>query len=185
MESYQNQVENIAEVSCENCDTKNSTDKKFCTTCSFPIAGAEEDKRSFRLVISSRKRLLSDAADQIKSAKIVIYVLAGIFFLSGMIAWFSLEDLGSLVVNLCISLLYLIFAAWCSKNPFGAILTASLVYVTVQILNAFVDPTTIVSGIILKIVVIAAFVKGIRSAMDAQNYMKELEKFKSFPVGNY
>lgn len=172
------------DVSCENCTTQNPWNKKFCSQCSFPIGGTDEEKRNFRLLVSSRKRLLSDANDKIKGAKTAIYILAGIFFVFGVIAGLVNEDFPTLVVNLCLCILFLIFAAWSTKNPFGAILTAFMVYLTVQVVNAFVDPVTIVSGIIIKIFVIAAFIKGIRSAQEGQGYLKELEKLKAVPVDN-
>jgi len=169
---------------CDNCKAENSSDKKFCPGCSFPVGGTEEEQRSFRLLVSSRKRMLSDANDKIKSAKYIIYFLAGIFFVFGLLAGFLNDDFPTLVINLFMCILYLIFAAWSTKNPFGAILTAFIVYITLQVVNAFVEPTSLASGIIIKIFVVAALVKGIRSARDAQEYLKELEKFKAAPVGN-
>jgi hypothetical protein len=172
------------DVTCENCSTQNPVEKKFCSQCSFPVGGTEDEQRSFRLMVSSRKRLLSDASDKIKSAKYTIYILAGIFFLVAGIAGWANEDIPTLVVNLCLCLLYLIFAAWCTKNPFGAILTAFIVYITILVINFFVDPSTLISGIIIKIFVIAAFVKGIRSAQEGQGYLKELQKLNAAPVDN-
>jgi hypothetical protein len=177
--------ESIGQIKeCENCSFHNLIDRKFCSQCSFPIGGTDEEKRNFNLTVSSRKRLLSDAKEKIKSAKTIIYVLAGLFFLTGVFVGLVNDDFASMIVSLFISLLYLIFAAWSDKNPFAAILTAALVYVTVQVVNAFVDPMTIGSGIFLKIFFIAAFIKGIRSALEAQNFLKELEKLKAVPVGN-
>ena len=170
------------DVSCENCSTKNPGEKKFCSHCSFPIAGDDEEKQRFRLLVSSRKRLLSDANDKIKSAKTAIYILAGVFFVFGGIAGLANDDIPTLIVNLSLCILFLIFAAWSTTNPFGAILTAFLVYLTVQVTNAFVDPATIASGFIIKIFVIVAFVKGIRSAQEGRGYLKELEKLSAVPV---
>ena len=167
---------------CENCSTENPGERKFCSQCSFPIRGSEDEQRSFRLLISSRRRLLSDAQDKIKSAKYTIYILAGIFFVVAGLAGLANDDIPTLVVNLCLCLLYLIFAAWCTKNPFGAILTAFIVYITILVVNFFVDPATIVSGIIIKIFVIAAFIKGIRSAQEGQGYLRELEKLNAVPI---
>ena len=184
MNPFEEYVTPSQNLRCENCSTESPGDKKFCSQCSFPIKGTEDEQQSFRLLVSSRKRLLSDAEDKIKSAKYSIYILAGIFFVFGVLAGLSNDDIPTLVVNLCLCLLYLIFAAWCTKNPFGAILTAFIVYVTILVVNFFVDPSSIFGGIIVKIFVIAAFVKGIRSAQEGQGYLKELEKLKAVPVDN-
>lgn len=174
----------LPDVTCENCSTRNPGDKKFCSQCSFPIGGNEDEQRSFRLLVSSRKRLLSDAEDKIKRAKYAIYILAGVFFLFGGIAGLANDDMPTLVVNLSLSILYLIFAAWCTRNPFGAILTAFIVYVTILVANAFIDPVSIASGVILKIFVIAALINGIRSAQEGVGYLKELEKLNAMPIDN-
>ncbi len=172
-------------ITCENCSATHASDKKFCSDCSFPMQGTEAEKTSFRLTLGSRKRLLKDAEEKIKSARTMIYVAAGLFFVSGLITYAVSDDVGTLLVNFVICLLYLILAAWSSRNAFGAILTAFTIYITVQVVNAFVDPATILSGIILKVILIAAFVKGIRSAIDARNLMRELEKFKAVPNGSF
>jgi|SRR5688572_16838244 len=169
---------------CENCKAENPVEKKFCSKCSYPIGGTAEEQQSFRLLVSSRKRLLSDAQDKMKSAKTTIYILAAVFFGVGLFVGLYNEDVPTAVAYLVMSVLYLIFAAWATNNPFGAILTAFLVYVTMHVANAFVDPATLFHGLIIKIVIIIAFVKGIRSARDAQEYLAELKKFNAAPVGN-
>jgi hypothetical protein len=170
-------------TSCGNCNFQNPSSQKFCSQCSFPIGGTEEEVRNFRLIVSSRKRLLSDAEDKIRSAKNIIYFLAGAFFVFGLITWFTSKDLAMLVIHLLMCILYLIFAAWSNKNPFAAILTAFIIYITLQVINAFADPVTIFSGIILKVIFIGALIKGIHSALEAQRYMKELQKFKALSIG--
>jgi hypothetical protein len=171
-------------ITCENCSTQNASDKKFCSQCSFPIGGSEEEQRSFRLLVSSRKRLLNDAQDKIKSAKTAIYFLAVIFFIVGLIAGIANDDVPTLVVNFFLCVLYLIFAAWCSRSPFGAILTAFIVYATLQVVNAFLDPTSIASGLIIKVFIVIALIKGIRSAQEGQGYLKDLERLNAVPVDN-
>jgi hypothetical protein len=168
---------------CENCAAETPPAQKFCSSCSFPVNGTNQEKTSFRLTVSSRKRLLTDANDKVKSGKIAIYVLAGIFFVSGLITFLVNDDVVTFIVSLVICVIYLVLAAWVEKNPFGAMLTAFILYATIQIINAFVDPATIFGGIILKVFVIAAFIKGIRSALDAQKLLKELEKLKASPGG--
>ena len=167
---------------CENCSASVVSTQKFCSQCSFPANGSDDEKRNFRLHVSSRKRFLSDAQDKIKSSKIIIFGLAGLFFLVGLIMGFGKDDFVSMVTNIFLCIVFLILAAWCTHNPFGATLTALIIYGTLLVVNAFVDPTTILSGIILKVIIITALVKGIRSAQEAQKYFSELEKLKAAPV---
>jgi hypothetical protein len=122
--------------------------------------------------------LIKRAKEKISNAKIIIYLIAGFTFLAGLFAYFRFDDFNLMIVNLFMSLLYLIMAAWADKNPFAAILTAFIMYATVILINAVVEPGTLFSKLLWKVVVIAAFVKAIRSAQEAQESMKELEKYK-------
>jgi len=173
-----------ATVTCENCGNVNPDNQKFCSMCSFPVGGTEQDKTQFRVVVSSRKGLLKKAQEKMKTAKIIIYVLAGIVFLQGLYLGLANDDFVLMIVNLCICLLYLILAAWADKNPFGAILTAFIIYVTLIIVNAFLDPPKLFQGLLMKLFFVAAFVKGIRSAKDAQDHLEELAKVKAAPIGS-
>lgn len=175
----------VQTLTCEHCQAENASDKKFCTQCRYPVAGTDEEKGRFRSDIAKNQILLKDAETKIQSAKNIIYVLAALSLVIGVILFFSQDDVASLVVYCVICILYLGLAVWCSSNPFGAILTAFILYITLQVLSAVVDPTTIISGILWKVIFIGAFIKGIRSASEARNFMRELEKAKVEPVGAY
>lgn len=179
MESTSVWPESNVTVNCENCNNPNSPDLKFCPNCSFPIGGADEEKSQFRIRIVRNKQLIKDAKNKIQSAKIIMYVLAGLTFLMGVYQGFGQDNFSGLIVNCVLSLLYLIMIAWADKNPFAATLSVFILYITVNLLNAFFDPATLFSGIILKIIVIAGLIKGITSAKEAQDSLNELEKVKA------
>ena len=161
---------------CENCRNHQSIEKKFCSSCSFPVQGTDEEKYNFRLRLSSRKRLLKDAEGRMKSARTMIYVAAGLFLVSGLIAFFTSDDYATLLVSLIICVVYLILAVWSSKNSFAAILTAMIIYLTIQLINVIAAPESLFSGIILKIIIIVAFAKGIKAALEAKNLLGQLDK---------
>lgn len=165
-------------IVCDHCKEEVSMTDRFCLSCGFPANGTEDEQRTYRLKISSSKDLLKEAEKKIREAKIIIYVLTALTFLMGTIAGFGNDDLASLIVNLLLCTLYLIFAAWSNKNPFRAILTCFIVYLTIQVLNAIVEPATIMQGIIVKFIFIAVFLKGIQSANEAKHLLKELKDHK-------
>lgn len=169
---------------CENCGNSNLSSQKFCSKCRFPIQGTDEEKKQFRIKINGHKFLAEEAEKELKKPKLIIYVLAGVTLLIGLYHGFANDDFATMILNLCISLLYLILAAWANKNPFGAILTALVVYITINVVNAFIQPVSLFQGIILKIFFIGAFVKGIRSAKDAQEHLEELKKMNAFTSEN-
>lgn len=175
----------VSAIHCEHCNAENAPDKKFCTQCRYPIGGTDEEKHKFRGDIHLSKIRLKDAEDKIRTARIIIYVLAGFCLIAGLIAYFGQDDAATLMVNGLICILYLGLSAWVSSNPFGALLTAFIIYLTLILVNAIIDPVTLLSGILWKVIFIGALVKGIRSATEARTLMRELEKAKVVPVGSY
>ena len=170
-------------LSCDNCRAIITTEK-FCTACGFPVRGTAEERMHYQGKVSSSQYWLKESKKKINEGKIVIYILAALTFIFGVFVGLSREDYGLMIVNLIICLLYLICAAWADKNPFGAILTSFVIYLTLQVVEAFVDPASLFQGIILKVVFIGVFIKGIRSATEAQRLIKELEQYKVKPVGS-
>ncbi|HUQ12319.1 MAG TPA: zinc ribbon domain-containing protein [Steroidobacteraceae bacterium] len=75
------------------------------------------------------------------------------------------EHRGVLIVNLMLSAIMLVLAWWSRWKALPAILIATAIYVAVQVVSAIVDPQTIAQGIIIKVVVIAVLVKGIKGAL--------------------
>lgn len=70
-----------------------------------------------------------------------------------------------LMVNAILSVVMVGLAIWSRRAPLAAIVIAAATYATVQVANAIIDPTTIAQGIIVKIIVIAALLRGIQSAL--------------------
>jgi hypothetical protein len=75
------------------------------------------------------------------------------------------EHRGILIVNLMLSVIMLILAWWSKRKALPAILIATAIFVAVQVVSAIVDPTTLGQGLIIKAVVIAVLVKGIKGAL--------------------
>lgn len=165
-------------INCMNCQTVLASDDVFCGKCGFPERGTEEEQRNYRLKIASRKRLLKSANKKVKNGKTVLYVLAGLNVLAGIIEMVRYEDIAALVASLVLAVIYLVLAAWSDKQPFAAILTGFIIYITIQLLSVILDPINILSGIVLKIIIITVFIKGIKSAREAQDVLKELEFYK-------
>ena len=64
-----------------------------------------------------------------------------------------------------LAVIFLALWWWAQTNPFGAALSALLLYVTVTLIGAMVDPASLLQGIIIKVIIIVALVKSIQAAM--------------------
>jgi hypothetical protein len=73
-----------------------------------------------------------------------------------------------LVINVALGLLYLGMWAYARKNPLAAAMIALLTFVTVHVVNAILEPKTIVQGIFVKILFVAALIGAVRAAFEAR-----------------
>lgn len=167
---------------CNYCNTAVAQPDNFCITCGYPINGTEEDQRFF---VSERNALAIDLEDhdkKVNQAGKTLYWLAGL-----TVAWSFIQyaitaskDADTdgmakpvLLVNMILAALYLGLGLWSRKKPVVALVSGLSLYIIVQILSTVGDPTYLFKGIIIKILFIGYFIKGIKSAMEADRLKKQ------------
>ena len=129
----------------------------------------------------SQETMFSDIVDikpyekSLKNARIWLYVISAIQVVFGVVQYAIADDkeigLVVAIVEAGIGVLFFLFALWSYKKPATAFMTALVTFVVIHIGSAIIEPTQIYKGIILKILVIVALVKGFNNA-------REVEKLK-------
>ena len=153
-----------SESSCTICKTPMQSLNVFCPECGFPENGTDKDVAQFHARNAMQKNQHMDADKKIKSARNVLYVMAGITVLFGVFYFFMGQDIAVLVTNVVLGIIYLLLGSWTSKKPLAAILLGLLLYLTTIIISAILDPATLIKGVIFKIIIIAYLAKGVYSA---------------------
>ena len=154
----------VNELACYVCKTPMNADEVYCPECGYPEKGTDKEKAQFHARNAMQKNQHMDADQKIKSARNVLYVIAGIILVFGFISFFSDQDVAVLVTNVILGAIYLVLGSWTSKKPMVAILLGLLLYLTTIIISAIFDPSTIIRGVIFKILIIAYLAKGLYSA---------------------
>jgi hypothetical protein len=75
------------------------------------------------------------------------------------------EPWGTLIVNLIVAAIMLVLSLWARRSPLPAVLIATATYAVVQVAAAITDPATIGQGLLMKVIIIAFLVKGIKAAL--------------------
>ncbi|MEO8064467.1 MAG: hypothetical protein ABI821_17150 [Pseudomonadota bacterium] len=100
--------------------------------------------------------------------QVVLEPIDGVAYTAGelraRIVW---EQRGVLVVNFILAAIMVVLAWWSKRRPLPAILIATAVFVVVQVAGAIMDPSTLMQGIVMKAIVIAVLVRGIKGAVSA------------------
>jgi hypothetical protein len=84
--------------------------------------------------------------------------------LRAQVVW---EHRGLLIVNLILAAIMVVLAWWSRQRALPAILIATAIFVVVQVAGAMIDPKTLLQGLIVKAIVIAVLVRGIKGALAA------------------
>lgn len=164
-------------TNCKSCSVSVNEADQFCQSCGFPLKGNEQDQENFIYNRNYQHLSLQELDKKIKSAGTTLYVLAGFTLVYGLVMYFLSNDpaeaISVLIANGVISIIYLLLAVWSKKKPAAAIISALTLFALTWILNAFVDPTQIFKGVIVKVIVIVYLVKGMQSAFEAEKIRKQ------------
>lgn len=160
---------------CSNCQSAMVEGEVFCSQCGFPENGNEEDRANFARRVGAKKKLLNEVKREVRRGKNTLIVLGVLNILIGLFYIFFLEEIAAAVIQMILALVYLGLSIWTDKQPFGALLSALILYITLILLMAVLDPATIVQGVVLKVIIIGFLVRGVKSGHEAKNIYRELE----------
>jgi hypothetical protein len=149
----------LAEVKCYCCMQKCTDTDKFCGTCGYPLQGTPEEQKQFSINYTVNQFEKDIVRDRVNEARIVLYVIAAFTLIAGLVNYFNEESVLLLIINLIITGIFVGLAIWSNHKAFAAIFTGAMIYLSLILLNAFIDPATIFKGIIFKVIFIVAFIK--------------------------
>ena len=163
---------------CPHCSHKLGEDQaKFCPKCGFPVLGTEKEKDNFLRLLKANQEVLADAKKKINRVKIMLYIIGGLQVFLGLMLFMAemVEDSAIVgISSIIVGLIMFACSVWVKRKPVTGILVAFSFYMLLHIANAIIEPSSIASGLILKIIVIAVFISGIKSAYDYREYEKKL-----------
>ena len=159
-------------IKCRCCKTIVTNNDVFCPNCAYPLQGTDDEQSTFIGQFIARKNEQEEWKRQVSSATTTLIVVAILTIVGGAISAMVNRELGGetiFIISLVLAAIYFFLAWWSKKNPFGAILTGLIIYVSLHLLYAFIDPTSIIKGIIIKVIVISYMIKGIVGAAKVRN----------------
>ena len=152
------------EYACTICKNSMDMEDLYCSECGYPEKGTEREIALYHARRAMQKNQNMDADKKIRLARNILYVMAGIVLVFGFFSFFEDEDVGVLITNAILGIIYLLLGAWTSKKPLAALLLGLFLFLTTIIISAIFDPSTILSGIIFKIIITVYLGVGVYSA---------------------
>jgi len=178
-----------APIKCAACDTVAKPYDRFCGKCGKPMPSAEdyELRKNVKSATGAIKvlavlfviagiafffltKLQADAAlaqlDGMDAAAAYPVPIDGHSYTVGelrkQIAW---GPWGVLIVNLILAVIMLALSLWARRSALPAVMIATATYVVVLVADGIADPRTLTQGWIVKIIIIAFLIKGIKAAL--------------------
>lgn len=88
------------------------------------------------------------------------------------------EAIATLVVMMALAAVFFGLWLWSKKAPFAALLTTLIVFVTFHLVDAVIDPLSLLRGILIKIVILTGLITALKKAYVAKRE-RELESASS------
>lgn len=152
---------------------------KYCPNCNFPQRGSQVEMKMFLNEIKQKEQLLKDKKKAVKKARNILYILAVLNLIAGVVMGLIIEnDMVVLIASLIGASIYFGLAEWSKRNAFAAILSGFFVYVVFVVIAAIDNPNTIYQGFLWKIIIIAGFIYGYRGVKESEKIESELNSMK-------
>jgi hypothetical protein len=145
------------EAACHGCGEALDPVDRFCDACGAKVLSEDE--------LDHYRRKIEPAMQQgVKwiGGVAILYVLGGITF------FLLTDDPAVLVLNLVLALIQVGLWRWSKRNLLPAAIVALVLYLTVHLADAVVDPTQIFRGIIVKVLFLMALWRAIHAGLEAR-----------------
>ncbi|NOS94711.1 MAG: zinc ribbon domain-containing protein [Cyclobacteriaceae bacterium] len=157
-------------MNCPNCQSEYPETTITCTKCGFPFTGNDQEKSSFIAKQILKAGDIGDATQSIKNAQNILY---GIGIVTCLFSFFVSADSLTLILNLILGVGFLIFGYLVIKSPMQILTLALALLLSIYLLNALIDWTTLFRGIIWKVICVSALSYAIIKYKKAEKIKKE------------
>lgn len=163
---------------CNCCSVKYEALDAFCNSCGFPLQGTKQEQDFYISERNVKEIELIDLDEKVETARKSLYWISGLTLFSLVFVAFKPapdEDISfTVVTTIVLAAAFLGLAVWGKTRTSTALISGLSLYLIIHILNALVDPRTIISGIIVKVIIIGYLIKGIKSVIEREKIKKEL-----------
>jgi hypothetical protein len=177
-------------VVCQGCQKPLRSGDEFCAACGAAVSEAQRHALRAQLEASNvefffHHKLAKSATKTIGAVALLFVVSGAIFFVIKFVklqealkqldgqdialrAALEREPWLLLGMNLFVAAIMGAFWLWSKRSVLPATISALGVYVALIVANAIYEPASIVQGLLVKIAVILALAKGVKSAVAAR-----------------
>lgn len=166
---------------CRNCGYEVALTTKFCSNCGFPENSSEHNQNVYRRKMKAKKDQLAKLEKKFTYSSYILFIIAAFTMFSVFLLPPGSEEEQRLaiIISAVVAAIFVGIGIWSFYNRFAGVLTGLILYVTLLILNAVVDPATIIQGIVIKAIILTTMVGALSGYKKAQVLKKEVNFTKA------
>lgn len=117
-------------------------------------------------VIKKRKekRKIAENERKLKNAGIWLFGVAVLLAISAAVTYIPNTQYIEFIIDASMPLIFVGLGIWSRTKPYEAILTGLILFTLIIVLSAIADPSSIFSGILWKVLIYSALIKGLAVA---------------------
>ena len=129
-----------------------------------------EDEHEVRMEDTKKESMKSETTKTINKGRVALFIIAGLYTIVGFMEAFTIQghELIFGVIDWFIAAVFVGLGIWSYRKASLAMIIGLVFYVLIVLLLALVEPSTIVSGILWKILIVTYLVYGIKTAREEE-----------------
>jgi hypothetical protein len=155
-------------LTCSQCSHANPRKSKFCEACGTSLARVAASERAADEIEADGMLLEVKKAQGAMLVVAVVQMIAVLF-----LTMTAALDGVTTVVMLLIAGVFFGLWVWAKHNPLAAAIVGLVVFLSLHLADAIVDPTALLRGIVLKIIVIAILGRAIAAGIKHREFVRE------------
>ncbi|NAS31020.1 hypothetical protein GTQ40_08575 [Flavobacteriaceae bacterium R38] len=160
-------------LTCENCEIEISPVQVTCEHCGFPIAGTEKEKSIFFGKQIANKAAIRHAGKLQRRSSYILYIIGGFQIVTGGLSYRNYHLREEFILYAFIGLIFMTFGYFSSKKPILFISLGLGLILLLYALDFILDPSSILSGILWKIVIVGTLSYALISSFEEQKIKKK------------
>lgn len=153
-------------VTCAQCRADNDSRSKFCEKCAAPLKNYEFDLLHAPALVEGRKWMGIVA---------ILYVLGGVLMTAVLWSNDPVTAIATLIVHLALAAIQGGLWYWAKRATFAAAVASLALYGTLILVEAVLEPASLMRGWLIKAFFITALVKAIKAGLAARRMREEAQ----------
>ncbi|MCB9853498.1 MAG: zinc ribbon domain-containing protein [Phycisphaerales bacterium] len=179
---------------CPHCNSENAEGASYCRSCGKALPNPAStgpriiEPSGFATTAAGSRAQTAELQAQIKKASGALLAVAIIQWAVGALLYFlrdqfaeiqQIDPDGMNIVLAAVAIIGIVFFGlylWSRKSPFPAAVVGLVVFVTLHLVEALIDPTTLYKGLLVKIIIIAILVGAVRAGVRYRAIKRQTEQ---------